>query len=81
MNMVTCLETILKLEGGKVTDRDAKGWSIEGEKRRELDRLREEFKDDGFMSQQRAVERYQIENVVGQKDVALRKRAIQSGRT
>ena len=64
------LETILKLEGGEVTDRDAKVWSIEGEKRREPDRLREEFKDDGFMSQQRAVQHYQFENVVGQKDVA-----------
>ena len=48
------LKIILKLEEGRVPDRNAKGWEVEGEKRRvtrqECKTLREEFEFGGFMA-------------------------------
>ena len=49
------LKRIVKLEEGRVPDRNAKGWNIEGENtrftRKECERLREEFDIRGFMAQ------------------------------
>ena len=50
------LKIILKLEEGRVPDRNAKGWKVEEQQSRatgkECTRLREEFEVGGFMAQQ-----------------------------
>ena len=57
---------ILKLEG-EVVDRNAKGWKVEGEKRRVTRKaceiLRDEFEDGGFHGAERALEHHHKEDV------------------
>ena len=43
--------TIFTLEEGRVPDWNSKGWKIEGGKKEECKRLREELEVGGFMTQ------------------------------
>ena len=63
--------TILVVEEEKVPAKNARGWKVEGLKRRvtreEDKRLREEFKVRGVMAQKKAMEHCQEENVGRQR--------------